>query len=463
MARFGRDFVRAATQPAYLEGLFTAAQDIGSLPARAAAAQQQASLQKGLFGLEQMALSGDLTPEMYKEAVGSYTQLMKQNPAQADEIRKSLASVGASVRQQSKQQNQITAKTQLENLKQAAVSVQLSEGLTPEQKKENLARFRVEAQKIVDANPNVDLTAYSNFGTDVETSVYQLDKLRTTQETTTAVEGFSSQLFQIADYDTLQTTTDTLLKANPEYAEEIKQLANVQQTSIENKEQRERAEEERRYDIGGSVDDIKERGKDLPVDIQQIINDNLDAAVEEQKKHRNVTGWTNTAARDRARALIRRAEQVADDYIIRREANKMVELRGIDDDIQTLLSQGAKTVTSNEVENLAEELSLTETGKKLSDISSKQRSNYVATARSELVQRNNAIYNSELATARRRRADITGEQLEEPEKTEEAPKFLNPVSKEAVEAARAKGQTDKQIIDSLKALGASNDKIISLL
>ena len=35
MARFGRDFVRAATQPAYLEGLFTAAQDIGSLPARA--------------------------------------------------------------------------------------------------------------------------------------------------------------------------------------------------------------------------------------------------------------------------------------------------------------------------------------------------------------------------------------------------------------------------------------------
>lgn len=372
MARFGRDFVRAATQPAYLGGLFAAAQDIGSLPARAAAAQQQANLQKGLFGLEQMALSGDLTPEMYKEAVGSYTALMQQNPAQADEIRKSLASVGASVRQQSKQQDKITAKTQLENLKQAAVAVQMS-NLSTQEKQENLARFRVEAQKIIDANPNVDLTAYSNFGTDVETSVYQLDKLRTTQETTTAVEGFSSQLFQIADYDTLQTTTDTLLKANPQYAEEIKRLADVQQTSIENRKQRERAEEERRYDIGGSVDDIKERGKDLPVDIQQIINDNLDAAVEEQKKHRNVTGWTNTAARDRARALIRRAEQVADDYIIRREANKMVELRGIDDDIQTLLSQGAKTVTSNEVENLAEELSLTETGKKLSDISSTQR------------------------------------------------------------------------------------------
>ena len=34
MARFGRDFVRAATQPAYLEGLFTAAQGLGAAPAK---------------------------------------------------------------------------------------------------------------------------------------------------------------------------------------------------------------------------------------------------------------------------------------------------------------------------------------------------------------------------------------------------------------------------------------------
>ncbi len=34
MARFGREFVRAATQPAYLSGLFTAAQNIGAAPAR---------------------------------------------------------------------------------------------------------------------------------------------------------------------------------------------------------------------------------------------------------------------------------------------------------------------------------------------------------------------------------------------------------------------------------------------
>jgi hypothetical protein len=374
MARFGRSFVQAATQPAYLEGLFTAAQSLGSMPRRRREERQAASLQKGLFGLEQSALAGELTPEMYKEAVRSYTALMQQNPEQADEIRKSLARVGASVREQNKQQAQIAVKTKLENLKQAAIAVQMSEGISPQQKQENLARFRVEAQKIIDANPNVDLTAYANFGTDVETSVYQLDKLRTTQATTAAVETFSNQLFQIKDYDTLQTTSDALLKANPEYAEEIKKLVNVQQTSIENREKRERAEIERGYDITGSVESVRERTKNLPESVQRIVNDNLDAAAEIQKENKNSTGWTNTPARDRARELIDRAERVADDYVIRQEASKIIELRGIDNDLQTLLSKGPDSVDSNEVENLAEEMSLRGTGKTLSDVSSSDRS-----------------------------------------------------------------------------------------
>ena len=42
MATFGRDFVRAATQPAYLQGLFTAAQQVGAAPARRREAQKEA-------------------------------------------------------------------------------------------------------------------------------------------------------------------------------------------------------------------------------------------------------------------------------------------------------------------------------------------------------------------------------------------------------------------------------------
>ena len=63
-----------------------------------------------------------------------------------------MARIGASVRQQGNQQNTIKAKSELERLKQAAISVQMSEGLSTKQKQENLARFRVEAQKIIDSN-----------------------------------------------------------------------------------------------------------------------------------------------------------------------------------------------------------------------------------------------------------------------------------------------------------------------
>ena len=336
--------------------------------------------------------------------------------------------------------------------------------LNPQQKQENLARFRVEAQKIIDANPNVDLTAYATFSDDVESSAYQLGRLRDTQQTTTAVESFSNQLFQIKDYDTLQTTSDTLLEANPEYAEEIKKLVNVQQTSIENREKRERAEVERGYDITGSVEDIRTRAESLPASVQQIINDNLDAAAQIQKQNKNATGWTNTPARDRAKELINRAERLADDFVIRQEANNIIQLRGIDSDIQTLLSKGPDPVESNKVDNLAEEMSLRDTGKKLSDVSSKERSRYTKEARAELIERNQAVYNSALATARARRASITGEKLEEPVRPEEeAPKFIEPVSKEAVEAARANGQTDAQIRRTFQRMGVDNAKIIDLL
>ena len=66
MARFGREFVRAATQPAYLEGLFTAAQGIGAAPARAQRRQELSQFDpntvEGLTGLAQYYQSqGDMT------------------------------------------------------------------------------------------------------------------------------------------------------------------------------------------------------------------------------------------------------------------------------------------------------------------------------------------------------------------------------------------------------------------
>lgn len=467
MATFSQGFLQSLMRPSFGQNLFQVGQQIGSAPARQRAAQQQAALDKGLFGLEQMALSGELTPEMYKEAVGSYTQLMRQNPQASQEIRESLGRVGASVRQQSKQQAQISAKTKLENLKQAAVAVQMSEGLSPQQKQENLARFRVEAQKIIDANPTVDLTAYATFSDDVEASAYQLDKLRTTQATTAAVESFSNQLFQIKDYDTLQTTSDALLKANPQYAEEIKKLVNIQQTSIENREKRERAEEERGFDITGSVEDIRARTNNLPEAVKKIVDDNLKAAETIQTQNKNTTGWTNTSARDRARELIRRAEQIADDYVIRQEASNIIELRGIDDDLQTLIAKGPKSIEFKDVEEEAEGMSLTDTGKELSDLSSSERKKYMDKARTELVAKYDAAHNSALATLRARRASITGEKPEEPEKAEETPAIRPLKGPEdydgMVSNALARGNTLQSVRNSLTRIGVPAKKIVALV
>ena len=78
MARFGRDFVRAATQPAFTQGLFTAAQQIGSAPARRRE-EQQKQAEKGLETQAQQALLnkdysalGALLSQMSPEVAKTY-------------------------------------------------------------------------------------------------------------------------------------------------------------------------------------------------------------------------------------------------------------------------------------------------------------------------------------------------------------------------------------------------------
>ena len=63
MATFGKDFVRSATQPAYLQGLFTAAQQIGAAPGRRRVQEQLASatpLERFDLAIAQLTRAGDL-------------------------------------------------------------------------------------------------------------------------------------------------------------------------------------------------------------------------------------------------------------------------------------------------------------------------------------------------------------------------------------------------------------------
>jgi hypothetical protein len=58
MARFGREFVRAATQPAYLEGLFTAARGVGAAPANIRADKKKEAEKAKLAGYDPNTVEG---------------------------------------------------------------------------------------------------------------------------------------------------------------------------------------------------------------------------------------------------------------------------------------------------------------------------------------------------------------------------------------------------------------------
>jgi ribosomal protein L29 len=462
MARFGRSFVQAATQPQYAQGLFTAAQQMGAAPGRRRQAQKMANLQKGLFGLEQSALAGDLTPEMYKEAVGSYTALMQQNPEQADEIRKSLARVGASVREQDKTQKGIGAKREINNLKNAALAVQKNRGLSTEDKEATLAKMKQELIRIQEANPNIDLTQFDGMFEDVVVEARQLNKAEDVARRDAKTRQISQALFQIKDLDALETATDKMLAGDEENAEAIKRFSALQQQFIVDKQERKRRTEERGYDVAGEVKPVRDRLEGVPKEIAGIVEDKLSAAEDEQKRYRTNGTWTNTLARKKAANLIDEAEDLINRYVISEVGREQTTIAGLESDIADLVASGSGTPNRNDIKATQNTFAIRDYGREFDELTPARKQDIQKKAAVEEQGKLNAAHSAKLSATKAQLAALRGEEPEQ-EEQEEAPKFIEPISKQAVQAARARGQTDKQIIDSLKALGATNDQIVSLL
>ena len=83
MARFGKEFVRAATQPAYLSGLFTAAQDLGSMPRRRREEAEAEDKKNKLMGMLQGATPG--TAE-YSSILADYYSEIEKDPQKANTL-----------------------------------------------------------------------------------------------------------------------------------------------------------------------------------------------------------------------------------------------------------------------------------------------------------------------------------------------------------------------------------------
>lgn len=106
MATFGKDFVRAATQPAYLEGLFTAAQGLGSMPRR----RREEAKKNELMGMLEATTPG--TAE-YSSILADYYSEVEKDPVKANTL-------GALAREQAQSEAaQIKSDRTLSNLKAA--------------------------------------------------------------------------------------------------------------------------------------------------------------------------------------------------------------------------------------------------------------------------------------------------------------------------------------------------------
>jgi len=461
MAKFSQTFLQGLLQPSYQEGLFTAARQAAELPGKMQEQKNQGSIQSSLFQLEQKAMSGTLTPEEYQKAVASFSKITQTNPELAEEIRSSLSRVGSVMGAKKKTIDQNKVRSEVANLRQAALAVQSNKQLDPEQKRQTLAKMKTEFNKIKEANPTIDLSSFEGMFEDVVVEAAQLDRINKEAADDEAVQQFSNQLFQVKDFDSLETTTESLLKANPEHAEDIKRLSQVMQRSIENTQARERARIERRFDITGDVSVIRRDIQTLPEKLKVMVESELEIAEKLQNQYRNDTGWVNEPAKNRAEAAIKKAESLVDRHALNNVQEDSRTIRGIDNDLEELARRGPVIPKKSEIEDTAEAMAL-EKNKDYSRLPVTQQAKFYELARKELNDRNLSLYNRDITVLKRRRASITGETIEEPTEPTK-PKFLEPVSKEAVESARANGQSDAQIRRTFQNMGVSNAKIIELL
>jgi len=159
MAKFSQTFLQGLLQPSFSQGMFDLGAAIGDIPAARKAKEKErkaAGLQKGLFGLEQMATSGQLTPEMLEEARGSYANLIAETPEAAKDIRSTLKSVTGEIKEQGKKQKAAEILTLQDELRQVA-----SSKLPPEKKAEQAAVLQ---QKIREAAKDLSFSEQQALG-----------------------------------------------------------------------------------------------------------------------------------------------------------------------------------------------------------------------------------------------------------------------------------------------------------
>jgi hypothetical protein len=124
MARFGREFVRAATQPQFAQGLFTAAQQIGSAPARRREEEKKKQLASMMQEVNAALATGDAT------SIGMARRRLEA--AGFSEEANKLVPLETQARQQQAASGMLMSAVSGEPLSPEVMQERLGEGLTPQ-------------------------------------------------------------------------------------------------------------------------------------------------------------------------------------------------------------------------------------------------------------------------------------------------------------------------------------------
>ena len=446
MARFGRSFVQAATQPQYAQGLFTAAQQMGAAPGRRRQAQKTANLQKGLFGLEQSALAGDLTPEMYKEAVGSYTALVQQNPEQADEIRKSLARVGASVREQDKAQKKVTAVNELSAIETEYTKIYSDPSLDTKERDARATALRTRAKAIQDANPLVDFSSFSNWdsramnaGMAISSRVQNQEAEAEQQKVDVTLQGMTPE--EREDY------VETYTGSESEY---MLRRVNSLNTYDEGVQRRSEEAATREQNLTTEIDSLSSEIETLPEKLRDSLNRELQAVQRMQEVNYKDGRWISKALQNQAnnklndvsRRIINHDDRVYD-------ADRR-SIREADIKITALESQLDNPVMDQKILDRYAESAAQQAGESRSfdKLSASKKEKYYAKARADILQDHNQNINSQIRTQKAVKSYLSGEQAEE-----QAPTETTAFSSTVDEAVAETGRPRSEVITALKKRG----------
>lgn len=395
MARFGENLSASLARPAFLEGLFDAATQLGKAPER----KKRGMFERAMMGVEQQVIAGGLTAEELSDARGS---ILKMYPEYAEEMREGFRDVATMAKQNSRTQ----ANTEMSKVRTALQAAYTKPGLTEEQRQQIIKKARETEATIRKNNPDVDFSQFDTMYTDAEVAGYDISDARTRKQMQTQLEGAKAQIATVTDGD-----YEAIATQYPQIASEVYRIASDRESMLAARRARELLTEELGYDFTKQLDDLSNMSvgmTELDPNVRRSVEGKLKAARELQAKATKNGGTHSEGGRSRLVTLVKDIEDTLAQYGLAQSVRRSSQIAELDVQIARQQSIIDSLVdyepTVDEVTEAAKNLSIQATGK------TKRADDYVEEARQALIDERRRVAEDEMRTLQAGRSTLIGEE-----------------------------------------------------